>query len=99
MPLVEIRNNLAKDNETFLKLAAGQARVAEEELTKFQISLSGKNQDLLSYLEALNPNNESNTKEKVDSTIKAMKDRHVAYDEHINEVIQLLPVLQRRIKE
>ena len=43
-PLVSIRDNLAKDNETYLKLAEGQAKVAEKELTNFQISLSGKTQ-------------------------------------------------------
>ena len=54
-PLVEIRNNLAKDNETYLRLASGQAKVVEEELTNFQLSLSGKNQDLLGTLRPWTP--------------------------------------------
>ena len=99
MPLVSIRDNLAKDNETYLKLAEGQAKVAEKELTNFQISLSGKNADLLGYLEALDPNYESNTKEKVDSALQAMKNRHMAYEDCINEALLLLSDLQRRVRE
>ena len=98
-PLVAIRENLSKDNETYLKLAEGQAKVAETELTSFQISLSGKNADLLGYLEALDPNYEYNTKEKVDSTLQAMKTRHVAYEERITEALGMLADLQRRVRE
>ena len=50
-------------------------------------------------MEALDPNHERNSKEKVDSTIKAMQDRHVVYDERINEAIQVLADLQRRIRD
>ena len=75
--LVKIKQNLDKDDKSYLKLAAGQARVTEEDFIKFQVSLNSKNQDLLGYMEALDPNHEINIKEKVDSTIKVMQNRHV----------------------
>ena len=86
-PLVKIRQNLAKDDDSYLKLAAGQAKVAEDNLMKYRLSMTGKNQDLLGYLEALDPSHESNSKEKVDTTIKSMKDHHIAYNERINEAM------------
>ena len=89
-PLEEIRLNLDKDDETFLRLASGQVKVVEGELTNFQLSLAGKNSDLLGYLEALDPNYIANTKEAVDTVVNAMVERHKVYADRVVEVLQQL---------
>ena len=68
-------------------------------MTSFQLSLSGKNEDLLGYLEALDPNYFANTKEKVDSVVNAISDRHKVYAERIVETLQQLSDLQRRVND
>ena len=98
-PLAEIRQNLARDDDTYLRLASGQVKVVEEELTSFQLSLSGKNKDLLGYLEALDPNYIRNTKEKVDSVVNSMSERHKVYKERMIEILQQLSELQRRVNK
>ena len=98
-PLEEIRSNLAKDDETYLRLASGQVKVVEGELTSFQLSLSGKNDDLLGYLEALDPNYIANTKEAVDTVVNAMGERHKVYADRLVEILQQLSELQRRVND
>ena len=71
----EIKQNLTKDDDTYLRLASGQVKVMEGELTAFQLSLAGKNEDLLGFLEALDPNYVANSKESVDTVVNSMGER------------------------
>ena len=98
-PLLDIRQNLQRDDNTYLKLASGQCQVVENELTAFQLSLDGKNGDLLGYLEALDPNYSRNSKEKVDSVVNSMGERHKVYKERLADILQQLSDLQRRVDE
>ena len=98
-PLAEIRLNLAKDDDTYLRLASRQVKVVEGELTSFQLSLSGKNEDLLGYFEALDPNYMANTKEAVDTVVNSMSERHKVYTERMTEILQQLSDLQRRVNK
>ena len=82
-----------------MKLASGQCQVVENELTAFQLSLDGKNEDLLGYLETLDPNYSRNSKEKVDSVVNSMGERHKVYKERLADILQQLSDLQRRVDE
>ena len=93
-PIIDIRQNLQKDDNTYLKLASGQCQVMENELTAFQLSLDGKNSDLLGYLEALDPNYSRNSKEKVDSVVHSMNERHMVYKERLTDILQQLSDLE-----
>ena len=67
--LMEIKKNLDRNDESFLRLASGQAQVAEKDLIAFQISMATKSQDLLSYIEAVDPTHAHNSKEKIKSAL------------------------------
>ena len=98
-PLTDIRQNLQRDNNTYLRLASGQCKVVEDELTAFQLSLEGKNSELLGYLAALDPNYTRNSKEKVDSVVQSMEARHQVYKERLADILQQLSDLQKRVDD